>query len=67
VIVALLWFVIYFSFNPMTSLLEKKKMAQHTISPKRTKRSEAYENLLSSLDTENDLTFENSTNLEFDR
>jgi len=45
-------------------------MAQHPISTTRKKRYEAYENLISSLDTENDLnetTFENSTNLEFDR
>ncbi len=45
-------------------------MAQHPILTKRTKRFEAYENLLCSLETENDpndLTLENSTNFEFDR
>ncbi len=45
-------------------------MAQHPILTKQTERSEAYENLLCSLETENDsndLTLENSTNLEFDR
>jgi len=52
------------------SSYRKKKMAQHPILTKQTKRSEAYENLLCSLETENDsndLTLENSANLEFDR
>jgi hypothetical protein len=45
-------------------------MAQRPILKSRIKRSDAYENLISSSDTENDLidtTFENTTNLEFDR
>ncbi len=45
-------------------------MAQYLIPLKRTKRTDAYENLISSLDTENDLndlTFENPTSFEFDR
>ncbi|CAF0757793.1 unnamed protein product [Rotaria sp. Silwood1] len=45
-------------------------MAKHTILTKRIKRPHAYENLISSLDTEsdlNDLTLENLTSLEFDQ
>jgi hypothetical protein len=45
-------------------------MTEHKNPIIQTKRSEAYENLISSLDTENDLndvTLENLTNLDFDR
>ena len=45
-------------------------MAQHPTLSRRKKRCEAYENLLCSLETENDtneITLEKPTNLEFDR
>ncbi len=45
-------------------------MAQHTIPSIRTKRSETYDNLINSFDTEddlNDITLENLKALEFDR
>jgi hypothetical protein len=45
-------------------------MAHRPIPTIQTKRYEAYENLISSFDTENDLnetSFDNLTNLEFDR
>jgi hypothetical protein len=50
--------------------LQERKMTEHKNPIIQTKRSEAYENLISSLDTENDLndvTLENLTNLDFDR
>lgn len=53
-------------------MTQKKKhtMAQHPILSKRTKRSEAYENLLCSLDTDGDsqqFAFDNPAALELDR
>jgi hypothetical protein len=45
-------------------------MAQRSLPTIRTKRSDAYENLISSLDTDNDFndaTLDNLTNLDFDR
>ena len=63
-------FLSIYCLIPRYNFLRKKKMAQHKLSPIRKKRYEAYENLMSSLDTENDIndiTLENLTNLEFNR
>ena len=66
---AVLWFLIYLLSDPLTHLhkQKKKKMAQY---PFRSRRSEGYDNLISSFDTENDLngiTLENLTTPEVDR